>query len=147
MAHRAPPSRRPRRPAVRTWLRLVRVFQKVERASDLHLAAWRLSGAQFDVLAQVGGAEGLTQQELADALLVTKGNVTQVLDRMAARGLVERCQDGRAKRLFLTERGRALFAEVVPAHEALVAERFAVLSPEEDDHLHALLRKLDRAPE
>ena len=134
-----------RRTPVLAWLRLMRVFQKVERASDEHLRAWRLSGAQFDVLAQVGATEGLTQQELADALLVTKGNVCQILDRMEANGLLARRQDGRTKRLFLTDRGRALYDEVVPAHEGLVADKLAALSPGEQVQLLELLRKLDRA--
>ncbi|HKB46531.1 MAG TPA: hypothetical protein VKC57_02470, partial [Ktedonobacterales bacterium] len=40
--------------------------------------------------------------------------------------------------------GHALFRQVVPAHEALIADRLAVLSPQEQAQLHTLLRKLDR---
>jgi DNA-binding MarR family transcriptional regulator len=127
------------------WLRLARVFQKVERDSSEHLRGWDLSVAQFDVLARVGATEGIVQQELADALLVTKGNVCQLLDRMEDRGLISRRQEGRANRLFLTDAGRRLFAEVVPAHEVVIAERFSVLSEGEQERLHQLLRKLDKA--
>ena len=134
-----------RRPGVLAWMRLARVFQKVERVSGEQLRGWDLSVAQFDVLAHVGASEGMTQQELADSLLVTKGNVCQLLDRMEDRGLISRRQDGRANRLFLTGEGRRLFEEVVPDHEALVAERFSALSHEEQEQLHELLRKLDRA--
>ncbi len=127
------------------WLRLARVFQKVERDSSEHLRGWDLSVAQFDVLAHVGATEGIVQQELADTLLVTKGNVCQLLDRMEGRGLISRRQEGRANRLFLTDAGRRLFAEVVPAHEVVIAERFSVLSEGEQERLHQLLRKLDKA--
>jgi DNA-binding MarR family transcriptional regulator len=137
-------SRRLRRPAVLGWLRLMRVFQKVERVSGEHLRAWDLSVAQFDVLAHVGASEGMTQQELADSLLVTKGNVCQLLDKLEGRGLISRQQEGRANRLFLTEEGRRLFDEVVPAHEAVIADRFSVLSQEEQTRLYELLRKFDR---
>ena len=64
------------------WLRLLRVVQKVGRTLTDDLKRWDLNLAQFDVLARVGGAEGLTQQDLAEALLVTKGNVCQMLDRL-----------------------------------------------------------------
>ncbi|MBI4492112.1 MAG: MarR family transcriptional regulator [Chloroflexi bacterium] len=131
--------------SVLAWLRLVRVFLKVEHASTEHLRRQGLSGAQFDVLAHVGAAEGITQQELADALLVTKGNVCQLLDRMERCGLLVRRQEGRANHLALTEQGRRLFEEVVPAHEALIAEQFSALAPEEQVQLLGLLRKLDRA--
>ena len=101
--------------------------------------------AQFDVLAHVGAAEGITQQELADSLLVSKGNVCQLLDKLEGRGLISRRREGRTNRLFLTQKGRQLFDEVVPNHEALIEERLSALSREEQKSLHDLLRKLDRA--
>lgn len=131
--------------SVVVWLRLLRVKMKVGRALGEQLRGWGLNSAQFDVLAHVGVAEGITQQELADSLLVTKGNVTQLLDRMEERGWISRRREGRSNRLFLTEEGRRLFAEVVPAHEALIDERLSVLLGEEQERLHELLRKLDRA--
>ncbi len=136
-----------RRPdaSVRAWLRLVRVFQKVEQASLDDIRREGLSMGQFDVLAQVGAAEGSTQQQVADALLVTKSNVCQLLDRMERAGLVERRPDGRANRLYLTPAGRQLYDRVVPAHERLIAEQLSALSPTEQVQLLGLLRRVDRA--
>jgi DNA-binding MarR family transcriptional regulator len=130
--------------AVPSWLRLIRVFQRVDHASQQFLRSWDLSVAQFDVIAHVGAAEGMTQQSLADRLLVSKGNVCQLLDKLERARLIERREDGRANRLYLTDAGHALFRQVVPAHEELIADRFAVLSAQEQVHLHTLLRKLDR---
>ena len=127
------------------WLRLMRVYQKLDRASGEHVKGWGLSVAQFDVLAHVGAFEGMTQQELADSLLVTKGNVCQLVDKLEGRGLIFRRQQGRTNRLFLTDAGRQLFEEVVPAQEAMISERFSALSGEEQTQLHELLRKLDGA--
>jgi DNA-binding MarR family transcriptional regulator len=121
----------------------MRVYQKVDRASAEHLRGWGLSVAQFDVLARVGSQAGIKQQEVADLLLVTKGNVCQLLDRMEDRGLILRRREGRANHLFLTEAGRRLYDEAVPAQEAMVSERFSALSDEEQAQLHELLRKLD----
>jgi DNA-binding MarR family transcriptional regulator len=132
-----------RRPGLLAWLRLMRVYQKVDRASAEHLRGWGLSVAQFDVLARVGSQAGIKQQEVADLLLVTKGNVCQLLDRMEDRGLILRRKEGRANHLFLTEAGRRLYDEAVPAQEAMVSERFSALSAEEQAQLHELLRKLD----
>ncbi|HEY8598122.1 MAG TPA: MarR family transcriptional regulator [Thermomicrobiales bacterium] len=132
---------RQRRVRVATWTRLARVYHEFDRASADLLRGWDLSVAQFDVLVQIGGREGLTQQELADRLLVTKGNVSQIIARMTRDGLVRRAQQGRTRRLFLTEAGRALYARVVPAQEAMIAARFAAL---DDDELRALARGLRR---
>src|SRR5260370_7633591 len=87
------PPRQVRTPGLLAWLRLVRAFQKVDRASTESLRCRQLSPAQLDVLAKVGSAEGISQQELADALLVTKGNVCQLLDKMEGSGLLERRPD------------------------------------------------------
>jgi DNA-binding MarR family transcriptional regulator len=124
---------------------LLRVSQKVERDLARQLKLCGLNNAQFDVLAHVGAAEGITQQELADSLLVTKGNVAQLLGRMERRGLIERRSQGRTNRLFLTDEGRRTFTEVVPAHEALIDDRLSVLSEEDQKQLFELLRRLDRA--
>ena len=129
-----------------TWLRLARVFQRAEQLLAEQVRGHGLSMAQFDVLAQVGADEGCTQQELADRLLVTKGNVAQLLDRMERLELVERRPSGtgRANRLFLTETGRARRAEVIDEHEALAAGIFEDVSDEAMVSLLAALRTIDQ---
>ncbi|HEX5546904.1 MAG TPA: MarR family transcriptional regulator [Ktedonobacterales bacterium] len=129
--------------AIPAWLRLARVFQKVDRATVDLLRQWDLSVAQFDVLVQVGSAEGLTQQQLADRLLVTKGNVCQLLDRMEERGLLVRQQEGRANHLYLTEKGKGVRAEALPAQEHLIESIFMELPRARQTTLLASLRRLD----
>src|SRR5258706_13094987 len=110
-----------RQPAVLAWLRLARVFQKIDTHSERSFRAHGLNTAQFDVLAQVGAASGITQQELADALLVTKGNVSQVLGKMEQDGLIAPRQEGRTNCLSLTGPGQALDQIVVPPRGAVIA--------------------------
>jgi DNA-binding MarR family transcriptional regulator len=130
-------------PAVLAWLRLYRIALKIDRKQNEHLRHWGLSTAQFDVLAHVGAAQGITQQELADRLLVTKGNISQLLDRMEQLGLLRRCQERRSKTLVLTESGQELYNRVVPAQEQLITEQLGVLSANDVSDLLRLLRKLD----
>ena len=129
------------------WLRLARAYHKVDRASAVHLRGWGLSVAQFDVLARVGSRPGMTQQELAESLLVTKGNVCQLLDKMEGSGLLERRPDGRVNRLFLTDQGRRVHDEVVPRHDELLADQFNSLSEDDQRELLRLLRQIDHALE
>lgn len=127
------------------WLRLARIYQKIDHASAERLRAWELSVAQFDTLTQIRAAQGLMQQELADRLLVTKGNISQLLDRLAARGLIRRQQEGRASRLYLTPEGQRLMDEVVPGQEAFIADQFRGLGDSERGALLGMLRRIDRA--
>jgi DNA-binding MarR family transcriptional regulator len=137
------PSRQVRTPGLLAWWRLARVFQKVDRASTESLRWRQLSPAQVDVLAKVGASEGISQQELANALLVTKGNVCQILDKMERDGLLVRRPSGRVNHVYLTESGRRLFDEVVPAHERFMAEAFGQLSEAEQWQLLRMLSRLD----
>lgn len=136
---------RPHATAVLAWLRLARIAQQIDVLSAQHMRTHQLTVAQFDVLAQVGAAEGRSQQELAEALLVTKGNISQLLARMEQDGLVRREQEGRTNYLYLTEAGRELYRTVIPAQEELIAGLFTPLSEDEQSELVRLLRKLDRS--
>jgi DNA-binding MarR family transcriptional regulator len=131
--------------AVLAWLRMAHIVGRTHRAAAERLRGLGISNAQFDVIAQVGAGRGLTQQELADHLLVTQGNVCQLIDGLEKRGLVKRQREGRSNRLFLTTEGQELFNQAVPEHEVWQAERMSALSTEEQQHLLRLLRKLDRA--
>ena len=133
------------RAAVLAWLRLYRVVQKIDRMQSAYLRSWDLNTAQFDVLAHVGAHKGITQQELADSLLVTKGNISQLLDRMEKLDLLKRCQEKRNNTLTLTEKGQELYERVVPTTEKLIEEQFTVLSASEVTELLRLARKLDQA--
>ena len=77
--HQPQPTRRRRDELplpVRTWVRIMRIYHRIDRRSAEGMRQWDLSPARFDVINHTGLNEGATQQELADALLVTKGNVT-----------------------------------------------------------------------
>jgi DNA-binding MarR family transcriptional regulator len=131
--------------AVLAWLRLMRVYHKMDRrAADL-MKQWKLSVSRFDVLNHAGNGEGKTQQELANALMVTKGNICQVLDGMEADGLLYRRRSGRTNHIYLTDEGRELRSTLVPTQEAEIGKAFSVLTSDEQQTLLGLLRKLDRS--
>lgn len=135
--------RNPTLPVV-IWLRLLRIYQKIDRRSAITMRAMGLSVSRFDVLNHAGAREGRTQQELADVLLVTKGNITQLLDAMEADELVCRQRTGRTNRVYLTDRGRTLRLASLFDHEAHIASEFSVLTDQELETLLHLLRKVDR---
>jgi DNA-binding MarR family transcriptional regulator len=137
--------RRLRHPALLAWLRLARVFQKIDTRSARHFRQYDLSVAQFDVLAQIGAAEGLSQQDLAGSLLVTKGNISQLLKRMEQQGYIRRCHEGRTNCLYLTDRGRQVYDQLVPDQETLIVSLFQELSADEQRDLLELLRRLDQS--
>lgn len=134
-----------RNAAVIAWTRLVRIYQRIDRLSQRNFRSLGLNSAWFDVLARVGAREGQSQGELAEALLVTKGNISQLMAKIEAAGLLERRADGRSLRIYLTEKGRALAAEAVPRQEALLNKTFTGLDDTERTELLRLLKKWEKA--
>jgi DNA-binding MarR family transcriptional regulator len=132
----------------RVVISLVRFSNRLERRMTEALALHGLTLAQCDVLATLLCGDGITQQELAEWLLVTKGNIVGLIDRVSAAGWVERRpdpEDRRVNRLYLTNAGRKLMAKVEPGQLALVRKVFGRLSEKELQQLHGLLERLDEA--
>ena len=83
-----------------------------------------LSEGEFDVLAtlrRAGAPYERAAGELADHTLVTTGGLTKRVDRLAARGLVERrveASDARKRLVRLTPGGRDLIDRAITAHLA-----------------------------
>ena len=129
------------------WFRLSRIYNQSIRLSNQHLSKWGLTAAQFDVLVQVGMNNKISQQELGEKLFVTKGNITQLLQKMEKMELIQREQDWKTKYISLTVQGEELFQEVVPEQESFQANQFKNLNPEEKKQLQNLLKKLKHEEE
>ena len=103
---------------------------------------------QFDVLATLWHGEGITQQELAERLLVpTKGNVVGLIDR-GQHGRMGRATPrprGPAGQSALPDRCRAkLLAEAWPSQVALNQKIFGTLTEGELRLMHELLEHASR---
>ncbi|GEM48377.1 MarR family winged helix-turn-helix transcriptional regulator [Deinococcus cellulosilyticus] len=140
-----PPRASTGRPAVLSWLRMARFTQQVTRAWTQALRTHDLSPAQFDVIASVGGQPDITQRELSHKLLVTDGNISQLLTSLTRRELIDRTTVGKEKRLSLTPAGQQLFDRLIPHHEDWLEEQFQALTFEEQQQLSQLLRVLLRS--
>ena len=127
------------------WLRLMRVHQKVDRRTVDLLRPENLSLARFDALNQIGQVEGCTQNTLAERMLVTKGNITQLLDGMERDGLITRERVGRTREVRLTDLGRQLRERSLRLQHDHLQRIFAVLPDDDVRHLSRILTTLDRS--
>lgn len=118
----------------RVWLRFVRLQQRLSTAMAARLREVGLSIPQFDLMSTLSEREGATQQELAQRLYVTKGNVSGLVDRLVEAGLVERrttMRDRRSHALHLTAKGHDLVAEGLKVQDRYVSQTLGRL-PETD---------------
>ena len=139
------PTGRPRRASTLAWIRLMRVYHKLQRRAAQTSQRHDLSLGRFDVLNHAGVRAGQTQQELAAALFVTKGNICQLLDGMESDGLLQRRREGRSNHIHLTPAGHVLRSRILADHEAELTGGFQGLTATEQQTLLHLLAKLDRS--
>jgi DNA-binding MarR family transcriptional regulator len=118
------------------------VESRVEaRLAEVGLSLAKL--AALDRLAQAG--ESLPLGQLAERLACVKSNVTQLVDRLEADGLVSRTSDPndrRSRLAVLTDSGRTAYRKGSEIQMQTERELFGVLTKEESDVLHHLLDKL-----
>jgi DNA-binding MarR family transcriptional regulator len=128
--------------------RLGRLRTRVDAELAAVFDAYGLGAATFGVLvtlARLDQAGGVSQRRLMDELELTSGTISVRVDRLVAEGLVHRRpdpDDRRNVRITLTERGRALFERVAPAHLANERRLLAPLTDAECEQLACLLRRL-----
>lgn len=137
---------RPNSPPVRIWHALERLMAQTDRLLGAQLREHGLTRAQLSFLLQIGAREGLTQQELAAELGLTKANVSQILDRLEGAGLVVRVPSARAYALHLTDASRSLLGAVMPEQVRLINGQFAGLSPAEQGQLQELIGRMTPDP-
>ena len=132
---------------LRLWLRLLRAARAIEGELRARLRReFATTLPKFDVMAALArrGA-GMTMTELSRFLMVSNGNVTGIIDRLAAEGMVVRLAhqgDRRATFVRLTPKGTQQFAAMAKAHEAWIVELLAGLGREDTDTLVGLLGAL-----
>jgi MarR family transcriptional regulator, 2-MHQ and catechol-resistance regulon repressor len=115
---------------------------------DRDLRELNLTGAQLNALLVLrdAGPEGLPLSEVGRHLVVTKANVTGLMDRLEREGLVRRNThaDRRVTLAKLTDKGVALLEEAVPRRQQVLAELLGGLNSAEKEQLISLLTKLRR---
>nr|WP_137830083.1 MarR family transcriptional regulator [Methylobacterium sp. L1A1] len=129
---------------LRVWFRFIRLGRRVTAAVAAELRETGLSIPQFDVLSTLSEREGLTQQELAGRLYVTKGNVSGLIDRLVEAGLVERRPipgDRRSHALHLTTAGATLATRGIETQAAYVARTLGQFTGRELESFEALVLK------
>jgi DNA-binding MarR family transcriptional regulator len=134
------------RSSVRLWLRLLSCTMAIEKDVQRRLAERGATLPRFDVLAALDRApEGMTMGALSRALLVSNGNVTQLVQKLARDGLVAMAPsraDRRASIVRMTDKGRSDFAGLAAAHHDWIDVLVADMDGEAREALYQSLGRL-----
>jgi MarR family 2-MHQ and catechol resistance regulon transcriptional repressor len=104
-----------------------------------------LTLAEFAILEALYHRGPMLLGEVQRRILVSSGGITFLVDRLTAKGLVERrscASDRRARYAALTEKGESMVAEIFPAHAAALTRAMGGLPLAEQGPIADALRIL-----
>ena len=135
---------------LRVWVRLLRAVRVVDVELRRRLRAeFGETLPRFDVMAALARKKtGITMTEVSRLLMVSNGNVTGIIDRLVAEGLVVRttnADDRRATFVRLTQKGLRHFARMADAHEGWVNSILAGFERTQSEKLIGTLDALTAA--
>ena len=138
------------RTELRLWLRLLTCANLIEAEIRKRLREqFNTTLPRFDLMAQLERApEGVVLGELSRRMMVSTGNVTGLVERLAQEETIERLvseRDRRAVRVRLTPQGRQMFDKMAQAHSEWIAELLAGVTPDEQAALWSRLGGLKRS--
>lgn len=128
--------------------RVKRLARQLERARKAAFSTAELASWEFDVLSalrRAGTPHSLTPTALVQITDVSSGTMTNRIDRLVARSLVERRidpRDGRGVLVVLSEDGRKRVDAAIERLLAAETDILAGLSRGDQERMAALLRKL-----
>ncbi len=120
---------------LRLWIRLLRSTRFIEaELRDRLRREFDATMPRFDVMAALyRNPDGMMMSELSRHMMVSNGNVTGIVDRLVADGMVKRWQrdgDRRTWLVGLTPAGTENFAQMAAVHETWVDELLGDLDPQ-----------------
>lgn len=124
---------------------LVQTYQAFESYSTRHIKDMGLTMTQFDIVATLGNQPPMTCKELGEKTLVSKGTMTGVIERLEAKGLIEKSlngEDGRSYKIGLSKAGDKLFKKVFPEHVEYLRNAFGQLSKKELEQAVSVLKEV-----
>lgn len=125
---------------------VVYTYDLLHQIMSRNLAEIGLSKSTLNILMLLrdGEPEGMLLRDLGELMLVSKANITGLIDHLQAKGFVKRVvdtQDRRARFAQLTAEGHALVERYAPTHYQNITELLRGLTAEEKETLIALLRE------
>jgi DNA-binding MarR family transcriptional regulator len=127
---------------------LLHTASTVQSHAEVKLAAVGLSLPKLAALTALNEAgEAMPLSQLAERLSCVKSNITQLVDRLEADGLVTRSadpNDRRARLAVLTPAGRDAYKKGTRIYADTERDLLAALDPAEARQLAALMEKLER---
>lgn len=127
-------------------LDLLYTYDVFHQLTGRYMARYGLSKSTLNILMVLrhGTADGMQLHDLGELLLVSRANITGLIDHLEKRGYVKRVvntNDRRARYARITRKGEELLDEFIPVHYCNIKRLLQDLKTEEKESLVELLRR------
>jgi MarR family 2-MHQ and catechol resistance regulon transcriptional repressor len=134
-------------PSSEATVNLLYTYDVLHQIASRYMAEYGLSKSTINILALLrnGPVEGMQLHDLGALLLVSRANITGLMDHLEEKGYVTRVvdkHDRRARLAQITEKGQALLDKFMPIHHANINLLLRDMSNSEKESLVALLQKM-----
>jgi DNA-binding MarR family transcriptional regulator len=132
---------------VRAYIQFRLLHRLLSRLAEMNIEEQGVRWAYYGVLACLYDQNPSTPTELKARALVSRSNMTTLLDRMERDGLIRREPDRHDRRkiqVYLTEQGERISEQVIPAHLDWIDTTLSNLTEDELQQFNQLLEKLWR---
>ncbi|PJZ68479.1 MarR family transcriptional regulator [Leptospira perolatii] len=127
------------------YIKLGRCTDSIRSMEDKVLAQYGLTSGQFGCLETLFHVGPMCQKEIGQKLFSCEGNITQIVDNLEKRSLVQRIRKEEDRRYFivhLTDTGRELINQVFPVYLSYLKEKMSQLSDTDLDTLGQICKTI-----
>jgi DNA-binding MarR family transcriptional regulator len=129
-------------------LKIVRISEALVKTADRFFSKYGVSAVQYDVLVQLKYSEKkLTQSDLGERRIVSRSNITGIVDRLEKLGMAKRegsANDRRIKYITITQKGRDLIGKAENKYFDVLKQIVWFLDEKDKNDIFELLNKLER---
>lgn len=134
-------------PRFRNWIAVARACHVMGQTLARELQPLDIKPPHLDILVNLYRTPGISQQDLADKLLVGRSNLSMLLPQMEKRGLLVRRgdkRDRRVLRLELTEIGTELTEKAIVIQSGLIERTMKTATAEECNLVGGVMTRMIR---
>lgn len=130
---------------LKLYIVLSRAYRALLAHDERDVRRYGLNLTEFAVLELLYHKGPHPLQQIGEKILITTGTITYVVDKLEQKGLLYRqpCDKDRRKTYaILSDAGRSLLERIFPSHAKALGYALGGLSPEEQEAVTKLLKKL-----
>ncbi|RYG74197.1 MarR family transcriptional regulator [Lentibacillus lipolyticus] len=133
--------------SLKTFVVLMKASKSVMEHVKDNIQSFDMKTSDFTVLEALYHKGAMTVKQISEAVLISTGSMTYVIDKLETKGLLERCpcpDDRRVIHIHITDEGTKLMDEIFPRHQQAIENLFQDITPEEKNTVIDVLKRIGK---